>query len=473
MKKKKIAVFVAVVAAFTVTAGIISGQKKSLVSQTMADRWSADGSEFAQVSVFFPYSKNAAESDALFLSEAIKKNINEGSFTKGDNDPENLWTDAYSTEAVTVSVFTKSTIIPSAPTKRPHIPSVPKKSSDIPSAGGNSSDIPSAGGNSSDIPSAVGDSSDIPSAGGDSSDISLDGADSLDTQSALAKASGILVVHADTIPDAGVSSGKGISEVDRKINVIGVGGEFFEFHPLELLSGNYIYADEIREDRVVLDEDAAWILFSSVDVVGMNIWVNNTQLEIAGVVRRESEKEIKTAYPVQPIMYMHYSMLETANIKSPLVCYEAVMPNPVDNYAKNTILTAYGIDTMVSSDEQLQENIKKLDVEVLDNTSRYSVPSLFCDLKEYGKSAVVSKAIGYPYWENAARVLMTKLTLLFGVACLLATAGIIMILIFIVKIYLRRTWHLKDFIEKLTYKYTYKKKISDYINIEEKTGENK
>ena len=386
MKKKNIAAFAVVVGAFVFTACVISGQKKSLVSQTMADRWSADGSEFAQISVFFPHVQSAGESDADFIGEAIKKNINEGAFVSSDNDPDNIWTDAYSSEAVTASVFS-----------------------------------------SNDGNTVIGEN----------------------------------------------SSGKNADQVSTELSIIGIGGQFFDFHPLELLNGNYIYTDEIREDRVVLDEEAAWNLFSSLDIVGMNLWVNGTQFEVAGVVKHESEKVVKASYPSRPIMYIHYSMLDAASIKSPLVCYEAVMPNPVDNYAKNAVLAAYGIDTMASSQAELEKNIKALNVEVLDNTSRYSVSSLFTSLKKFGENTVVLKATGYPYWENAARILMSKLTIWFGAACLSGAAAIIMIIIFIAKLYLRRTWHLKDFIEKLTYKYTYKKKISDYINIDEKTSENK
>ncbi len=382
MKKKKIAAFAAVVAAFVLTSAVIAGQKKSLVSQTMADRWSADGSEFAQISVFFPHGASAGKNEVSFISDAIKKNVSEGAFTSSDSDPDNLWTEAYSSEIASVSAST---------------------------------------------------------------------------------------VMADDVNT--------VSVPDTKLSAIGIGGEFFQFHPLELLNGNYIYTDEIREDRVVLDEDAAWNLFSSTDVVGMNIWINGIQLEVAGVVRHESGKAVKAAYPVEPIVYMHYSMFENMTggpeVRTPLVCYEVVMPNQVENYARNAVLNAYGIDTMTSSDKELEKSIKSLNVEILENTSRYSTLSLSNNLKNYGNSAVVSKAIGYPYWENAAKVMMSKITVMFGISCLFGAAGIIMIIVFIAKLYLRRTWHLKDYIEKLTYKYTYKKKISDYINIDEKADETK
>jgi len=250
-------------------------------------------------------------------------------------------------------------------------------------------------------------------------------------------------------------------------SVTGVSGEFFKFHPLELISGNYIYGEELRNDRVVIDENAAWNLFSSFDVTGMHILFGGKEYEIAGVVRPEQGKAEKTAYPSIPLIYMHYNALEEGNFDGKLLCYEAVIPNPVENYAKNIILGSAGIDTMVSSEEELQKNIDALDYEIIENSTRYSNSQLADEIKNVGKSSIVKKAIPYPYWENAARVMKTKLTVLFAAAIVTGSLAALMLLVFLFRCYLNRTWHLKDFIEDLTYKYTYKKKISDYIDISE------
>ena len=47
--------------------------------------------------------------------------------------------------------------------------------------------------------------------------------------------------------------------------VLAVGGQFFEFHPLRLLSGSYLSEGELSPDRVVLDRELAWELFGGTD----------------------------------------------------------------------------------------------------------------------------------------------------------------------------------------------------------------
>ena len=47
------------------------------------------------------------------------------------------------------------------------------------------------------------------------------------------------------------------------VKAIGVGGDFFQFHPLRLRSGSYISSDDFMLDRVVLDETLAWQLLAA------------------------------------------------------------------------------------------------------------------------------------------------------------------------------------------------------------------
>ena len=44
-------------------------------------------------------------------------------------------------------------------------------------------------------------------------------------------------------------------------SVIAVGGDYFDFHPLRLLSGDYIQQSDLMKDRIVLSEEVAWLLF--------------------------------------------------------------------------------------------------------------------------------------------------------------------------------------------------------------------
>ena len=82
-----------------------------------------------------------------------------------------------------------------------------------------------------------------------------------------------------------VSSEKGAGDA----SVIAVGGDFFSFHPLKLLSGDYLREDDLMHDRVLLDLDLAWLLFGGTDLQGMEMKINDRIFLVAGVVERETD----------------------------------------------------------------------------------------------------------------------------------------------------------------------------------------
>jgi hypothetical protein len=252
------------------------------------------------------------------------------------------------------------------------------------------------------------------------------------------------------------SAGSGFS-------VMGVGGEFFEFHPLKLISGNYIYDDELRNDRAVLDEQAAWDIFSSFDVVGMKFQAGGMEFEVAGVVKAEENRFVKKAYPESPLIYVHYDALAEARMDKDLLCYEAVLPDPVSNYAKNIILEKFGVNTMTVPEDG-KDPEKKLDVLITENSTRYSLPSLWAGLKNFDMMSVQDKCIAFPYWENAARMAGVRMEILFFFSVLLFAFIIIMLCAAVCRLYLNRKWHLGEFLEDMMYRYTYRKRTSDYIS---------
>lgn len=370
MKNKKKAIMFGT--ALAVLAGLTAGSsfmKTSLESQNMAQRWSSDGSRYAQISVFVPAGKESrADEEAVSLRKFIDDKLTAESY-KPANDGAKVWNDSWSSVMNPVKVSTYDEF-----------------------------------------------------------------------------------------------TGR-TTECQSDINIIGTEGDFFEFHPLELVSGDYIYPDGLKNTGAVLDEEAAWKIFSSVDIIGMKFTAGTKEFEVAGVVRAEKNKAVKNAYPAAPVIYVHYSALSEAELDNSLSCYESVIPDPVSNYARNIILSNYGIDTMTEDGNQAEKE-ENLPCIIVDNTNRYSVSRLFNKLRNFGKDQVVSKPVSFPYWENSARVNAAWLTLIFFINILLAAYILITLIIFAAKLYLNRTWHLKDYIEKLTDKYTYKKKTSDYINVE-------
>ena len=89
-----------------------------------------------------------------------------------------------------------------------------------------------------------------------------------------------------------VSSAQGKGEV----SVIAVGGNYFDFHPIRLLSGNYLRPDDLMKDRVLLDEDVAWLLFGGTELSGMSFKINGQPFVVAGVIEREQDFASRAAY---------------------------------------------------------------------------------------------------------------------------------------------------------------------------------
>ena len=67
-------------------------------------------------------------------------------------------------------------------------------------------------------------------------------------------------------------------------DAIGIGGDFFLFHPVQLLYGAYFSGNDLMKDYCVIDEDAAWQLFGSNDVAGMMVSIGGVPHIVTGVV---------------------------------------------------------------------------------------------------------------------------------------------------------------------------------------------
>ena len=74
------------------------------------------------------------------------------------------------------------------------------------------------------------------------------------------------------------------------VTMIGVGGDFFNFHPLELLDGYYFSEEELMKDRVLLDDQTAWRLFGSPNIVGLSVDIGGEPHYIAGVFHKPEGK---------------------------------------------------------------------------------------------------------------------------------------------------------------------------------------
>lgn len=221
-----------------------------------------------------------------------------------------------------------------------------------------------------------------------------------------------------------------------EVTAVGVGGDFFLFHPLKLLAGAYFSGSDLMQDHIVIDEDAAWQLFGSNDVDGQMITIGGVPHMIAGVIKREDGRMADAAGLSSSVAYVSYSTLEQYGIDYGLNTYELVMPNPVTGYAKNYVMENIG----VTGNE----------VEIVENTTRYGLLARFKLLAQFPTRSMSSKAIIYPYWENIARGYEDILTLLLVLTMLFLLYPMVLLVILIVRAWKHKTWTVAGVWHKIT-----------------------
>lgn len=194
------------------------------------------------------------------------------------------------------------------------------------------------------------------------------------------------------ILDAYSAEGSITIQSDKKsiqANAIGIGGEFFMFHPVTLVSGMYFSGNALMQDSVLLDEEAAWQLFGANDIAGQTVTIGGKPYRVAGVYAREQGDLETLAGSKDTTVYMAYSALES-NIACSVTCYEIVMPNPVEGFAR---------DILLGVNPTSEDNVK-----MVENSSRFSYISLYNVWKERAARSMKTDDIVLPFWENLARV---------------------------------------------------------------------
>ncbi len=209
-------------------------------------------------------------------------------------------------------------------------------------------------------------------------------------------------------------------------DALGIGGDFFLFHPLQLVSGSYFSGNDLMKDYVVLDEDAAWQLFGSGNVAGMTVNIGGRPHMVIGVVERPQGRLYEAAGLDGMRVYVSYETLGTYGSCSGINHYEIVMPNPVKEFALSYV------------QEQLGSQEKE--VEILENSTRYRLSNRLELLLEFGTRSMNGKAIIYPYWENVARGYEDILALLTLFQMLFLIYPSALLLIWIIILWKNKTW---------------------------------
>ena len=184
------------------------------------------------------------------------------------------------------------------------------------------------------------------------------------------------------------------------VRAFGVGGDFFQFHPLKLLDGTYFDGNDFNGDGVILDENVAWQLFGGNHISGMTVEIDNVVYPVRGVVRSDSGFFSEAAEEEKPTIYVSYGILAKGKEEPlPVDSYELLILNPVKQFGFRALKDALGLDETA--------------YEIVENTTRYGLLNRLALLKNFGVRSMRTKNIVFPYWENRARAYEDVVELLF------------------------------------------------------------
>lgn len=194
-----------------------------------------------------------------------------------------------------------------------------------------------------------------------------------------------------------------------------VGGDFFLFRDFTLVDGSYFSDSDIMQDGAVIDRSLSWALYGSDKTTGMSIYINDIKFYIAGVIDDPQDKLEKRTAGDTPRAYVSYeatSLLSLNDKKSSgdpdssepeaegikkISCFECLMPNPVKNFAYNTVKEAF------------ESSYPKM-YRIVDNSSRFEPSVRAKAFKKLSNYAISDSSAVYPYWENASRIAEFKLS---------------------------------------------------------------
>ncbi len=205
--------------------------------------------------------------------------------------------------------------------------------------------------------------------------------------------------------------------------VYGIGGDWFLFHPLKLVSGSYFAESDLMHDLIVIDELTAWNLFGSNNCVGMTVYIQNLPYIVCGVVQAIDGDANELALGDDPIAYMAFDQLSDETTAH---CYEALIPQSIPGFALETVESVLG-----SYDSNAL---------FVENTGRFGIENEYNILKNMPTRSMQTVPVIYPYWENAARLTESRLAFQYLAIMLLMLVPIICLAVWIIILWRRRKW---------------------------------
>ncbi len=193
-----------------------------------------------------------------------------------------------------------------------------------------------------------------------------------------------------------------------RIPAIGIGGDFFCFHPYPLLYGSL--TEIPAGNGIIVNDGAAWLLFGAVNVVDQPVLIGGDAYKVVGVVRLEEDRASRAALGSEACMvFAPYSAMGTG-----MTCYEAVLPEPVKGYGE-ALFAGLRIGDTVS------------------NSTRFSASAIWRAIRSLPAYNMDPFSAPVPYWENAARNIEMRIILWTMLMCffLLPAAAVLLLLLFV------------------------------------------
>lgn len=171
----------------------------------------------------------------------------------------------------------------------------------------------------------------------------------------------------------------------------GVWGDYFVFHPEELLYGSYFSESDPNIDIIVLDDLASWNMFGSMDTVGREVLINGRNYRIRGVVRAPDiqDRIARTAYGVKPHVYVPYQAMKDFSPYSALSVYEYCIPEKVRDFGR------------IVAEEVFKTQYDKGNT--VEQSKRFDLIELVKGVRDIPTTAMRISTFAYPWSENTVR----------------------------------------------------------------------
>ena len=218
----------------------------------------------------------------------------------------------------------------------------------------------------------------------------------------------------------------------------GIGGNFFFFYPVTLVSGSYLPVQNVNRDMVMIDEQLAWELFGAIDVAGMELVFHNRPYVISGVFRHFDDRFSQAARPDLPQIFFYYDELERLNGPIHITTVTVVLPNPITGLAEQLLAS-----TLESA------GLDEGDYLLVNHTTRYRILPLLRLVGDFGQRSMQETGMRLPPSENAARMAEDFASLYLLVTLFLLLILFVMLCALIVWAFRRRKWRTKDIVVAL------------------------